>query len=139
MRADLADWSRTMGVAIKNGADLLSAYDLAARTVTSPSFTQGLKEARRAIRAGEPLDEAIDTNVQIPRTYVDLLRTGRRAAALSDMLLFMANILDDDTKEYAKKITALAEPVAIILISIVVGSLVLGIVLAMTSLYQFDF
>jgi type II secretory pathway component PulF len=50
----------------------------------------------------------------------------------------MSNILDDDARERAKKITALAEPVAILLISMIVGTLVIGIVLAMTSLYQFE-
>ncbi|GAK33543.1 type 4 fimbrial assembly protein PilC [alpha proteobacterium Q-1] len=137
-RAQLANWARTMGVAMRNGAPLLTAFDLAARAVTSPSFSQGLIEARRGVRAGEPLDEALANGVALDPTFTDLLRTGRQAAALDQMLLFMSNILDDDARERAKKITALAEPVAILLISMIVGTLVIGIVLAMTSLYQFE-
>ncbi|GEQ99014.1 hypothetical protein JCM17844_26510 [Iodidimonas gelatinilytica] len=137
-RAQLANWARTMGIAMRNGAPLLAAFDLAARSVTSPAFSQGLKEARRAVRAGEPLDEALSNGVALDPTFTDLLRTGRQAAALDRMLVFMSDILDDDARERAKRITALAEPVAILLISLVVGTLVVGIVLAMTSLYQFE-
>ena len=137
-RSDLANWARTMGIAIKNGADLLTAFDLAARAVRSPSFRHGLAEARRAIRAGAPLDQAISDALTIDQSYIDLLRTGRQSAALQDMLLFISDILEDDARERARRLTTLAEPVAIVLIAVVVGLLVLGIVLAMTSLYQFE-
>ncbi|MGF1605622.1 MAG: type II secretion system F family protein [Rhodothalassiaceae bacterium] len=138
-RAELGDWARTMGIALKNGASLMAAFDLAARAVRGPAFADGLREARRAVRAGTPLDEALDEHVQMDPTFTDLLRTGRQAAALDDMLLFISDILDEEARERAKRLTSLAEPLAIVLISLVVGALVLGIVLAMTSIYQFDF
>ena len=137
-RADLADWSRTMGVAMKNGADLLTAFDLATRAVRSPVFFEGLKEARRAVRAGRPLDEALADNIDLETTFADLVRTGRQAAAMDRMLLFISDILDDEARERAKRLTTLAEPLAILVIAAVVGTLVLGIVLAMTSLYDFN-
>ncbi|MBB4212092.1 general secretion pathway protein F [Rhodothalassium salexigens DSM 2132] len=137
-RADLANWARTMGVAMTNGADLLTAFDLASRAVSSPAFAQGLREARRAVRAGQPLDEALAEGVALDATFTDLVRTGRQAAAMDRMLLFISDILDDEARERAKRLTTLAEPVAILLIALVVGTLVLGIVLAMTSLYDFN-
>lgn len=137
-RAELADWTRTMGVALKNGADLITAFDLSARAVRSPVFRQGLIEARRALRAGEPLDEAVGNAIALDRTFTDLLRTGRQAAALDRMLLFIADILDDESRERAKRLTTLAEPIAIVLIALVVGTLVVAILLAMTSLYEFN-
>ena len=44
---------------------------------------------------------------------------------------------EDRTREIRKRLSAFAEPVAILLIAAIVGTIVISIVLAMTSLYDF--
>ncbi len=137
--ADTGAWARTVGVALTNKAQLVDALRLGESGAASADFRRALEQVRRDVRAGRPLEEALHEACDgIDPVVIDLVRTGRSAGALGDMLLFAANIFEKDARERAKKLTALTEPAAIVLISIIVGVIVLSIVMAMMSLYQFD-
>ncbi len=138
-KLDLESWARTLGLALANGSQLLPALDLAEQTVRAPELSNQLKGVRRDVRAGAQLDEAFETNVsRADPMLLDLMRTGRKSGTLHAMLLFAADTYRADVTTLSKRLTSIAEPVAILLISSIVGLLVVAIVLAMTSLYNFD-
>jgi type II secretory pathway component PulF len=138
-KVDFENWSRTLGVALANGAQLLPALDLAGQTVKSKTFSSQLEGVRRDVRTGVHLDEAFLSNVPYcDAMLVDLMATGRKSGTLDQMLILAADSYRAEVGTLTKRLTAIAEPVAILLISTVVGALVVSIVLAMTSLYDFD-
>ena len=135
---DVGNWCRTVGVALKNKAHLVAALELGESGCRSRSLRANLEILRREVRAGRPLDEVLaEVEQRIDPMVIDLIRTGRNAGALGEMLLFAAGIFEKSAKERSKQLTALMEPAAILLISLVVGTIVVSIVLAMTSLYDF--
>jgi len=138
-KVDFENWARTLGVALANGAQLLPALDLASQTVKSKAFSSQLEGVRRDVRTGMHLDEAVQSNVPYADAMLlDLMATGRKSGTLDQMLILAANTYRAEIGTLTKRLTAIAEPVAILLISMVVGALVVSIVLAMTSLYDFD-
>ena len=66
-----------------------------------------------------------------------MIRTGETTGRLNEMLLFVSDMFRKETAERTKQITSLIEPFAIITISGIVGTIVISIVLAMTSVYDF--
>jgi len=137
-QADLGGWSRTMGIALDNGADLLSALKLGEFSVQSKHLRSRLQDARVEIRAGRNIDEVLSEGIpDFDSLTIDLIRTGRTSGSLADMLLFVGETQEDETRELTKRLSALAEPVAILVIAMIVGTVVISIVLAMTSLYDF--
>jgi len=138
-QAEVGAWTRTVGVALANKAQLVDALRLGEAGANSPGFRRSLETVRRDVRAGRPLEEALaDACETIDPVVIDLIRTGRSAGVLSDMLLFAADMFEKEAKDRGKRMTALTEPMAILLISLIVGTIILSIVMAMTSLYQFD-
>ncbi len=139
IQAEIGGWARTMGIALDNGADILTALRLGGAGLQSRELKDGLDGATSEIRAGRNIDEVLEEHLPaMDALSIDLIRTGRNSGALADMLLFIADTQEKNTKERAKQLTALAEPAAILLIALIVGTIVLSIVLAMTSLYEFD-
>lgn len=137
MTSTLASWSRTMGGALRHGSGLLPAMELAERGVRAPRLRSGLSLCRQSVRKGETLDEAIERNVpNFDRVAIDMIRTGRTSGKLSEMLLFSSEIFRRETDERTRRFTALVEPISILFISLVIGTIVISIVLAMTSLYE---
>ena len=133
----LATWCRTLGGALKHGAGLIPALELAERGVMSPRLRAGFASVRQAVRSGESLDDALTKYLpDFDKIAIDMIRTGQKSGKLDEMLLFAANVFRTDTQERTKRLTALVEPLAIIIISFVVGTIVISIVLAMTSLYE---
>jgi len=134
--SETARWARITGTALTGGAALLDALALAEAGVQSSKRRQGLVEARRAIRSGDTIDGALKTHVDFDATTVNLVRTGRASANLDEMLLFIAEIFETEARDRAKRLTAVAEPLAVLFIAGVVGVIVVALVLAMTSLYD---
>lgn len=138
VQADLGGWARTVGIALDNGADLLSALRLGELGIRSARLKRGLLSARAEVRTGRNIDEALDENIpDFDPLTVDLIRTGNTSGNLAEMLLFVGNTQEKETQELTKRLASLAEPIAILLISAIVGTIVVSIVMAMTSLYDF--
>ncbi len=134
--SETARWARTCGTALSGGAPLVDALVLSEFAVTCARRKQGLIEARRAIRSGEPIDAALKTHAGFDSMTINLVRTGRTSASLDEMLLFVADIYEEESRNRAKRLTSLAEPLAILFIASIVGTIVISLVLAMTSIYD---
>lgn len=138
VQADLGGWARTMGIALDNGADLLSALKLGELSVRSPRIRSRLEYVRAEIRAGRNIDEALSENIpDFDPLTLDMIRTGRTSSRLPEMLLFIGDSQEAQIRDLTKRLSGLAEPIAILLIAMIVGTIVISIVLAMTSLYDF--
>ena len=136
--SDTARWARRTGTALAAGAGLIDALALAEKGVMSERRRQGLEQARRSVRSGDPLESALRAHTRTDAMTLNLVRTGRLSGALSEMLIFVAEAGEQDAKNLAKRLTALAEPMAIAFIASIIGLIVISLVLAMSSLYSFD-
>lgn len=135
--ADTARWARISGTALAAGAGLIDALILAERAVRSPRRQAGLAEVRRAVRSGAALEQALREHTDMDAMTINLVRTGRLSGDLAALLLFVAETGEGETRNLAKRLTALAEPLAIAFIAGVIGVVVIALVLAMSSLYDF--
>lgn len=135
--ADTARWARVTGTALTAGAGLIDALALAERGVRSPRRKAGLAEVRRAVRAGAMLEQALRAHTDIDTMTVNLVRTGRISGDLPGMLLFVAETGDAKARNMSKRLTALAEPLAVAFLAGIIGLVVVSLVLAMSSLYDF--
>lgn len=136
--SDTARWARVTGTALSAGAGLIDALALAERGVLSPRRREGLEQVRRAVRSGEMLEAALRAHTTTDAMTLNLVRTGRLSGALAEMLIFVAEAGEQDARNLAKRLTSLAEPLAIAFIASVIGLIVISLVLAMSSLYSFD-
>ncbi len=134
---DMAKWCSTLDSALRHGSGLLQALELAESEIRSPRTRAGLVAARKSVRGGDPLDVAIAKHIpRFDQMVLDMIKTGRISGKLPDMLKFASESFRRDAKERTKNVTALIEPLAILVISLIVGTVVISIVLAMTSLYE---
>ena len=138
IRSEPGGWARTVGIALDNGGDLLSALRLGQYGLRSAGLRREFEEASVGIRAGRNIDEVLDEAVpEFDPLAIDLIRTGRTSGKLASMLLFIGKTQEKEAQEMAKRLAAIAEPIAILIIAGIVGTVVISIVLAMTSLYDF--
>lgn len=138
-QAEIGSWARTVGIALNNKARLVDALRLGEAGARLGVFRRNLEAVRRDVRAGRPMEDALqEAQRDVDPMIIDLIRTGRSSGTLGEMMTFAADIFEKDARERAKRLTALTEPIAILIIASIVGLIVISIVMAMTSLYQFD-
>lgn len=133
INADVAAWSKIMSSMMRNRVDLLSALELSQVAVRAPARQRRLARARNAVKAGEPLSIALESNDCLNPTGYNLIRVGEKSGNLDQMLQSLAEIYTRQGRQRMKKVLLLIEPLAILFIGSAIGTLIIAIILAITS------
>ncbi len=133
---EIASWARLTAFALNNGVPILSATALARAAVPIGPFRQGLDLLESDLRAGLTLDVSLGSHTGLEAMDLSMLRAGQKSGAIGAMFGFMADNYEARLRDRMKRMTALLEPLAIAVISIVVGFVALSLVLALSSVYE---
>jgi general secretion pathway protein F len=95
-----------------------------------------LEQVLAAVRGGRSLADALSAAQVISATGNGLVRVGERSGELAAMLRSLAELYDESGRNRMKRFLTLLEPVAILLIGGVIGLIMTGIILAITSVNQ---
>ncbi|APD87576.1 secretion system protein [Alteromonas sp. Mex14] len=130
---DSARWASLCGAMLSARVSLLTALKLAAE---SSSFTSRRDKALNIIpdvQAGVSLSEALARASLLPNTSLNLVAVGDKTGQLAQMLQAVANLHDTASKRKMKQVMTLVEPIAILIVGVLIGIMILGIVLAITA------
>jgi general secretion pathway protein F len=133
---EIAAWARLTGFGLANGLDLLSAVALSREAVQDPALKRGLQAFDTDLKAGVAIDASLGANTPLRPMDLSLLRAGQRSGALARMFGFLAEGYEAELKDAVKRLTAVIEPLAIGVISIIVGVVALSLVMALSSVYE---
>jgi general secretion pathway protein F/type IV pilus assembly protein PilC len=130
---DAARWSGLCGAMLTARVELTTALRLAA---SSGDFTARKQRALSLIsdvQSGVSLTESIDRANLLPGTSLNLISVGEKTGQLAKMFVAVANLHDEACKRRMKQVLTLIEPIAILIVGVVIGIMILGIVLAITA------
>jgi general secretion pathway protein F len=130
---EIAKWSSVMAAMMHSRVELIVAMGMAQNSLQITSRIERLEQVRRSVRGGESLSKALVDNRVLSPTAYNLIKAGEKSGTLPVMLDAVAKVYDTSCKERMKTVIALIEPMAILLIGAVMGILILGIILAITS------
>ncbi len=133
VEGEVAAWARVLSTLLGNRVPMLDALGLAADSVNSPRRRARLDEATRAVRSGSTLADALEEQGTLSPTGYNLVRVGERSGELPAMLASLAKLYQESGRARMKQFLSLLEPVAILLIGGVIGLIMTGIILAITS------
>jgi len=133
---EIASWARLTAFALNNGVPILSSAALARAAVPIGPFRQGLDLLESDLRAGLTIDASLAAHTKLEAMDLSMLRAGQKSGAIGSMFGFMADNYESRLRDRMKRMTALLEPTAIAVISLVVGFVALSLVLALSSVYE---
>ena len=133
VESETASWARILATLLGNKVPLLDALSLAQGGVRAPGRRARLEEVGRSVRAGATLADSLEEQATLTATGYNLIRVGERSGELPAMLLSLARLCEEAGRARMKQFLALLEPVAILLIGSVIGVIMIGIILAITS------
>lgn len=131
--ADTAKWASVMGAMLGARVELMDALALAARGVRISRRRTILDRVATDVKSGSPLSTALEKQQALTPTGYNLIRVGEQAGQLAEMLRALATLYENNSARRMKRVLALIEPLAILLIGSVLGTIMLGLILAITS------
>jgi general secretion pathway protein F len=136
IESETGRWSAMLGTLLENRIALLRALELASEGVQLPSLKARLSLVNQHVRGGVTLSQALHDNDAITPTGHNLIRAGERAGELARMLKSLAQLYEETGRNRMKRLLLLIEPIAILTIGAVIGVIITGVILAITTVNQ---
>jgi general secretion pathway protein F len=127
-------WSGMLSTLLGNKVPLVQAMNLSRAVIRSRRLQASLSQVERAVKSGSTLAKALEDYTELQPTVVNLVGVGERSGSLAAMLRSAAGLCEENGRERMKRFLVLIEPIALLVIGSVVGTLVVSIFMAVTSL-----
>ena len=132
--AIFAQFSRTLATLLKNGVPVLTALKIVEDTVTNRVVAQEIAKARERVTDGTTISAPLAAGQVFPELLIEMLGIGEQTGDVPSALNNVADIYEQELTQDVKRFTTLLEPVVIVLIALVVGSIVFSVLSAVMSL-----
>lgn len=133
---EIGKWAGMMATLLGNRVELVQALELSARFIGPTNMQRQFQTLTNAVRAGTSLSEAIREKQLLPPTGINLVRVGERTGDLPAMLRSLADLTDNSVKGRTATLLSLLEPIAILIIGAVIGLVMAGLILGITSVNE---
>ncbi len=131
--------SRTLSTLLAAGIPMAQALEITANTLSNAQFREALLEARESVIMGTMLAEPLEKSALFPPLVHHMIRIGEETGSMDGMLTTLANFYDDEVELATQSLMAALEPMIIILLAVIIGTIVVSVILPMSKLYaSFD-
>jgi len=120
-------FARTLGTMLQSGVPMLRALDTAKEIVANVLIKDAIDEAKRAVTEGEALATTLKKSGQFPPTMIHMTAVGERAGQLEQMLERVAVAYESEIDTKLSRLTALLEPLMLVLMGGAVAFIVFSI------------
>ena len=131
--SDMAVWSKMLGILLASKVPMLDALTLSAKSSRIPWRKARLAQVKSSVKSGMALSVALQREDVVSSTTVNLVKVGEKSGDLSTTLSSVSRLYDQASKKRMQTLLSLIEPIAILVIGVVIGVIIMGIILAITS------
>ena len=132
----LARWSRTFSALITAGVPLLAALDIVGKTAGNVVVEQAMDKVVESVKSGGTIAGPLKESSVFPSMVGHMVGVGEETGALDAMLSKIADFYEDQVAAAVKSLTAIIEPIMIIVVGAIVGFIVIAMYMPMFSLYD---
>jgi type IV pilus assembly protein PilC len=130
----IARFARTTAVTFKAGVPLVEALDSVAGATGNVVYGQAVRRIREDVAVGYQMNVAMRQVDLFPHMVVQMCAIGEESGALDDMLLKVAEFYEEEVNNAVDALSSLIEPMVMVIIGGVVGSMVVGMYLPIFKL-----
>ena len=133
-RSAVSKFTRTLGTLLSSGVPILQSLMITRDTTGNRVLTRAIQNVHDSVKEGESMTQPLAQCKVFPPLVTSMVEAGEETGALADMLTRIANTYDDEVDNAVAGLTAAIEPVLIIFLAVVVGTIVIAMFLPMVSI-----
>jgi len=133
-KAAISRFTRTLATLIGSGVPILQALTIVRDTAGNVLLAKVIADVHDQVKQGEPIAPTLKASKLFPAMVAGMVDVGEQTGALPEMLSKIADGCDEEVDNAATALTSLLEPVMIVLLAIIVGSIVIAIFLPLVHL-----
>lgn len=125
---------RTLATTINAGVPVLQAIQLSAGVARNVHYERAWQEAGDLVEAGKQIHEALEGNRLFPATLLQMIASGEASGKLGQVLNKVSDYFDREVSNAIKTVTSLVEPVMVLVMGGVIGTIALAMLLPIFQL-----
>ena len=136
VKSNCSRFARTASTLLAAGVPMIDCLDIVSRIVNNIHYSMAIQNAREEVMKGIPLSEPLrDAGIFRPMVY-HMTGIGEETGNIDQMLNKLADYYDEEVEITTQTILAAMEPLIIVFMAVVVGSLVIASILPIAAMYE---
>ena len=136
LKIEMARFARTLGTLITSAVPLIAGVRIVQDIASNQIVAEGIAKIAAGAKRGEGVSKPMRDAAVFPPLAVHLVEVGEETGRLDAMLLQVADVYEKDVRNSVKALTAVFEPVIILVMGILIGAVVLSILTAIFSINE---
>jgi type IV pilus assembly protein PilC len=128
-KAVVARIARTLGTLLGSGVPILQALTIVRETAGNTLISRALADVHTSVKEGETVAMPLRASGVFPAVVIGMVDVGEQTGALPEMLIKIADNYDEEVDTATAAMTSLLEPVMIVFLALVVGTIVVALFL----------
>ncbi len=133
-KVGIGRFTRTLGTLIASGVPILQALNIVRETAGNQVLAQAVGQVHDAVKEGEKISQPMEASKVFPAMVVSMVDVGEETGALPDMLMKIADVYDEEVDNAVVALTSLLEPIMIIFLAVIVGTIVIALFMPLISI-----
>ncbi len=135
-KATIARWTRTLATMFSAGTPLVESMESVAGAAGNWVYYDATMEIQQAVRIGTSLTNAMQATHVFDNMVLQMTQIGEESGALDNMLLKVAEFYEREVDDAVANISALIEPLIIVILGVLIGGMVVAMYLPIFKLGQ---
>lgn len=132
----VARWTRTLATLIGAGVPILEALNITRETSGNEVYAKMLGKVHGAIRQGDTFANPLRQSKTVDSIVVNMVDVGEETGDLDKMLMKVADNFDEDADVLVSSLMSMLEPVLIVFLGSIVGTIVIAMFMPMVTMMQ---
>ncbi len=135
-KTTVARWTRTLATLISAGVPILEALNITRDTSDNEIYVSMLNKVQNAIRQGDTFANPLRQSKTVDSIVVNMVDVGEETGDLDKMLIKVADNFDEDSDVLVGSLMSLLEPIMILILGVLVGTIVIAMFLPMIRMIE---
>lgn len=134
LKSAISRFTRTLGTLVTSGVPILQALNITRDTAGNVVVSDAIEKVHEAVREGDSVVAPLEASRIFPPMVISMVDVGEETGQLPDMLLKIADVYDDEVDNAVDAMTSLIEPIMIVLLAGIVGTIVIALFMPMITI-----
>src|SRR5579871_2044013 len=130
----ISRFTRTLGTLVSSGVPILQALTIVKETSGNVIVGSAVGAIHDSVKEGETITAPLEASRVFPPMVISMVDVGEQTGALPEMLLKIADNYDEEVDNAVAAMTSLLEPIMIVFLAVIVGSIVIAMFLPLIAL-----
>jgi type IV pilus assembly protein PilC len=132
----ISRFARTLGTLMASGVGVLQALNIVKETAGNDVVSNAVQKVHDAVKEGEGIAPPLSATKIFPEMVVSMIEVGEETGKLPDMLEKVADTYEEEVDNAVSALTSLIEPLMIVGLAVVVGTIVIALFLPLTKIIE---